>query len=127
MKKKLIFSGMLVCLLALGLALVGCKTDADDDSGGSGTVPVALQGNWLRDSDGTERYLVFITNAFATDSDSFADAKKDAEDYAKRGEVVTSVTADKIEYKAWGETKSISYAIAGDKLTFDGSTYTKQP
>ena len=41
MKKKLIFSGMLVCLLALGLALVGCKTDGDDDSGGDGGASVA--------------------------------------------------------------------------------------
>ena len=124
---------VLTLALVFAIGLAGCPTDSGGGGGGggsdsgSGTVPVALQGNWLRDSDGTERYLVFITNAFATDSDSFADAKKDAEDYAKRGEVVTSVTADKIEYKVWGETKSISYAIAGDKLTFDVSTYTKQP
>jgi hypothetical protein len=34
MNKKLIFGTMLVCLLALSLALIGCPTD--DDGGGSG-------------------------------------------------------------------------------------------
>jgi hypothetical protein len=33
MKKKLILSAMLVCLLAIGLSLLGCPTDGGDDGG----------------------------------------------------------------------------------------------
>ncbi|MDR1317001.1 MAG: hypothetical protein LBK13_09030 [Spirochaetales bacterium] len=34
MKKKLVFSAMLVCLLAWGLTLIGCSTGSDDDDAG---------------------------------------------------------------------------------------------
>ena len=127
MKKKLVFSGMLVCLLALGLSMIACDNGTTGGDGGSETVPAALQGNWLRDSDGSERYLVFVSNNFHTSSSSFASAKADAEDWARRGYGVTSVTADTIVYKTAIDTRSATYAIAGDKLTFDGRTYTKQP
>ena len=47
MKKKLIVSGMLVCLLALSFALFGCKTDATDgEGGGDDGLPAAMQGTW---------------------------------------------------------------------------------
>ena len=46
MKKKLIVSGMLVCLLALSFALFGCKTDADEGGGGDSGFPSDLQGTW---------------------------------------------------------------------------------
>ena len=135
------FVGLCVLLIG-GFVLAGCDTGGGGGGGGdnnnpplpsSGTVPAALQGNWLRDTDTTEQYLVFITNAFTSSSTSFANAKRDAEGFARSGDVVTSVTADKIEYKAGGETKSINYAIANGKLTLSGNnttyygTYTKQP
>jgi hypothetical protein len=37
MKRKLIFGAMLICLLVLGLTLIGCPTDSDDDGGGGGS------------------------------------------------------------------------------------------
>jgi hypothetical protein len=43
MKKKLIFSAMLVCLLALGLGLTGCSSDDDGDVSNNG---FSLVGNW---------------------------------------------------------------------------------
>jgi hypothetical protein len=48
MKKKLVFSAMLVCLLALGFALAGCSSDDD----GGGTIDTAkLKGTWVKDGD----------------------------------------------------------------------------
>jgi hypothetical protein len=54
MKNKLFFLIMLICLLTL--SFIGCK---NDDNEGGGKVPSALQGNWLRDSQGIERHLTF--------------------------------------------------------------------
>jgi hypothetical protein len=59
MNKKLIFGTMLVCLLALSLALIGCPTDSDDGGGGGGSgVPADHQGTWKSDS----RTIMFDEN-----------------------------------------------------------------
>jgi hypothetical protein len=42
MKKKIVLSAMLVCLLVLGLTLIGCPTDSDDDF----TI-TKLEGKWV--------------------------------------------------------------------------------
>jgi hypothetical protein len=51
MKKKLVLSAMLVCLLTLGLSLLGCPTDGGDDGGGGGgpTVDERYQGIYVND------------------------------------------------------------------------------
>jgi hypothetical protein len=47
MKKKLLFSAMLVCLLALGLTGCGDKDSGDSSSpGGGGSIPTELVGSW---------------------------------------------------------------------------------
>jgi hypothetical protein len=48
MKNKLFVLGMLAVMLALGLVLAGCKTDAEDDSSGGG-IPDELLGVWQED------------------------------------------------------------------------------
>ncbi|MDR1637599.1 MAG: hypothetical protein LBR93_09700 [Treponema sp.] len=127
--KKLNLLVMLVSLLALSLALIGCPTDSDDDGGGGGgNVPTELIGNWLRDSGGTERYLVFNANGWGTDNDSFADV----EFYW----VITSATENKIEYQhrlgADVGTGSFEWTVSESILTISNSddlsagTYTKQ-
>jgi hypothetical protein len=134
MKKKLIFPAMPLALLALGLALVGCSTDSDD----GGKVPVALQGNWLRDSGGTERYLRFNDSRWEReDSGPVSDA------YINGGWVVTSGAGNKIEYQhEWypdfDVKGSFEWAVSadGNTLTISNSdhegylsngTYTKLP
>jgi hypothetical protein len=51
MKKKLVLSAMLVCLLALGLGLAGCPTE-DDDSGGGAKLPGNLQNTKWENNNG---------------------------------------------------------------------------
>lgn len=127
--------GMIALAAVIGIGLAGCPTEDDSGGGGGDIVPAELQGNWLRDTDGTEKYLVFTGSRWGTDSDSFTDAKDDA------GWVITSVAAGKVEYQSeyypHMDTKgSFNYAIAGTKLTISNSdheshmsngTYTKQP
>jgi len=52
MNKKPIFLAMLVVLLALSLAFVGCKSD--DDGGGSG--PPSLDGTWSQPDNTAIRF-----------------------------------------------------------------------
>jgi hypothetical protein len=131
MNKRLLFwVGTGAMVLALALVFAACdngSTGSGNDD--SGNVPAALQGNWLRDGEGTENYLVFTASRWGTDSDSFDDAKEDAD------WVVTSATADKIEYKSdiMDSTGSFNWSINGTTLTISNSsslpangTYTKQ-
>jgi hypothetical protein len=55
MKKKLVFSAMLVCLLALGLALTGCSSD---DGGGGVSLPGNLRNTTWKDGDDTLEFKV---------------------------------------------------------------------
>jgi hypothetical protein len=120
MKKKLVLSAMLVALLALGLSLVGCPTEDDDDGGGGGggIVPTELQGNWLRDTAGTERHLRITSNGWGKQSDNFPN---DDEIYF----IITSSTGTKIDYhhKFSNDMESFNWVVSGTTLTITGSTY----
>jgi hypothetical protein len=133
MKRKVIFSAMSVILLALGFALVGCSPDPDD----GGKVPVALQGNWRRESEGTERYLRFSDSRWARESDGPV-----SDSDLSKGWVVTSSAGNKIEYQhnlsQLDMTGSFEWAVSADGniLTISNSehenylsngAYTKLP
>jgi hypothetical protein len=134
MKRKLIFSAMPAVLLALGLALTGCSPDPDD----GGKVPVALQGNWLRDSGGTEGYLRFSDSRWARESDGPV-----TDSDLSEGWIVTSGAGNKIEYQhnlypQLDLTGSFEWAVSadGNVLTISNSdhesylsngAYTKLP
>jgi uncharacterized lipoprotein NlpE involved in copper resistance len=63
MKKKLVLSAMLVCLLALGLALIGC----DNGSTSGDIVPIELQGTWVNPSVGTGTLYGSLLTTTGTD------------------------------------------------------------
>jgi hypothetical protein len=143
--KGLFVLGVIAIGAVIGFSLAGCPTGGGGggdpgtnpgnttDTGSGGKVPKELQGNWLRDAEGAERYLVFTADRWGTDSGSFADAKRDAT------WVVTSATADKIEYQEEdyplvSSKGSFNWVINGTTLTITNSgiylsnaTYTKQP
>lgn len=55
MKKRLIFLGMLVCLLALGLVFVSCDNGSTSGGGGGGGgIPAELVAKWYRDEACTQ-------------------------------------------------------------------------
>ena len=112
----------------IGFSMTAC--DNDKDGGDGGKVPEALQGNWLRDSEGTERHLKFTKDGWGTKTGSFDDVGI--------YKIVTSATDNKIEweYKQANMTGSFEYTISGPTLTItrggshepasDGDTFTKQ-
>ncbi|MDR0375014.1 MAG: hypothetical protein LBH85_04745, partial [Treponema sp.] len=55
MKKKLFFAGMLACVLAFGLAVVGCG--GDDDSGNTDPKKIVITG--LGDESGQVAIMLF--------------------------------------------------------------------
>ncbi|MCL1817528.1 MAG: hypothetical protein FWG35_01265 [Spirochaetaceae bacterium] len=114
MKIKPIFLVMLVCLLTLSFGLVSCGS-TDDGGGGGGNVPAALQGNWLRDDAGTERYLKFTKDGWGTDSTSFGGVSIHF--------IVTAATATTITWNLqYVGTGSFDYDISGSTLTISNST-----
>ena len=133
--------GILGLLLVFGLILTVCKNDGDDGgdngggNGGGDIVPAELKGHWLRDTEGTERYLVFTGSRWGTDSDSFTDAEEDA------SWVITSAAAGKVEYQSdyypqVSAKGSFNWTINATTLTISNTshenymsdgTYTKQP
>jgi uncharacterized lipoprotein NlpE involved in copper resistance len=70
MKKKLIFGAMLVCLLALGLMVVGCDNGSTDDGGGGGGggIPAELVGNWYSQAAGADIFAFEITSSGKLDN-----------------------------------------------------------
>ena len=131
-KHGLLF-GFAVIAIAAMFTLAGCKTEDDGGSSGSSKVPAELKGHWLRDSDGTERYLAFTDSGWDTDSSSYADAEKDA------SWVITSAVGNKVDYQSkyypQVDTQgSFEWAVSGTTLTISNSsvpnylsdgTYTK--
>jgi hypothetical protein len=63
MKKKLVLSAMLVCLLALGLTLIGCPTDGGGGGGGGGgnSWPTEILGQWIG-GNGDYTTVLFINS-----------------------------------------------------------------
>jgi hypothetical protein len=122
MKKKLVLSAMLVCLLTLGLSLLGCPTDSDDGGGGIDTAK--LKGNWIRDDN-------------ANYNIEFGDLKTTGIqiDYSNKNDVIgggtISVNGDVIgsgddSFKVAFEGERLKVSEGkGDFITFNG-TYTKQ-
>ncbi|GHT61627.1 hypothetical protein FACS1894109_20290 [Spirochaetia bacterium] len=110
MKKKLIFSVTLVMVLALGLALVGCKTDDDDSSGGG--VPSELVGKWY--SKASDTVLVFeITSANKL---IMSGVTYDA-----------SVSGKTVSMKMSGVTGgTFDYSISGSEMTITNGTLGAQ-
>jgi hypothetical protein len=111
-------------------SLAGCENGGDDED----IVPAELQGNWLRDSGGTERYLRFSDSRWATESDGPV-----SNEDISNGWVITSAKGNRIEYQsphypAMDTTGSFEWAISGTTLTISNSdhsymsndTYTKQ-
>ena len=107
MNKKLFFLVMLVCLLALSLALVGCKTDDDDDRD---SIPAALVGRWGFSAGGEQ----FRINADGTGT---------------QGDPASIITPTNCKWSVNGKrlsfsyintpgTGSADYSITNGKLTF---------
>jgi heat shock protein HslJ len=132
MIKKRVLSVMLVCLLALGLSLIGCPTEPDDPGGGGGGIaPAELQGNWLRDSEGTERHLRITSNGWGRNTGSFPPDDKISF-------IITASTGNKIDYhhKLFPDApESFEWAVSEPTLTISNSssenymrngTYTKE-
>jgi hypothetical protein len=89
MKKKLFVSAMLVCLLALGLAFVGCSNGSTDD----GPNLFTLNG---------------ITNAMKTEGDTAA--------YVGLFPVSTSKTDAQTDVNAFRQGNTTTYIVAGEDV-----------
>jgi hypothetical protein len=58
MKKKLFLVAMAACVLALGLVLIGCKSDSDDEGGGDDTGgDIVWAGTWKQIKDANDAAL----------------------------------------------------------------------
>ena len=126
MKNSIKLFGIIAMVAIIGFSMTAC--DNGSTGGGGGKVPEALRGNWLRDSEGTERHLKFTKDGWGTKTGSFDDVGI--------YKIVTSATVNKIEweYKQANMTGSFNYSISGSTLTISNGgnqdpgegTYTKQ-
>jgi hypothetical protein len=122
MNKKLLFSGILVCLLVFSIGLMGCGDGAGDGDGdgggGSGGVPTELQGTWVGS----------VTRTFTkTQLDS---GHVYPDNVSVSGSTITVYLGTTTEKEG-----TATYAISGSTLTISSSTaiyslpdgtYTKQ-
>jgi hypothetical protein len=135
MKNVFKILGVIALVAVIGFGVAACKSDDDDDDGdggGGGLVPKELKGNWLRDTEGSERYLTFTDSKWWTNTDGFVTT-------GKTGWDVKSASGNKIEYQDnFGSgLKNFTWSVSGSTLTILTSsddrylsadaTYTKQP
>jgi hypothetical protein len=127
MKKKLVLSAMLVCLLALGLSLSGCPTDGGDDDGG-GKLPANLQNTkWEDDGDilefKTDQIVLVQSNNTRTRTFNVVNAVENGQIMA--AEVYGDYTDDPEEFCSSYTVAETTLDLKGER-SFSG-TYTKQP
>jgi hypothetical protein len=84
MNKKLLFSGILVCLLIFSFALTGCPTDPDDDGGGKSALVAKLSAGNIFEEDGTAKWI-------------------------KDGEATTTILFEKAHNDYFGDFLQVSY------------------
>jgi hypothetical protein len=122
MNKKLDLLVMLICMLALGLALIGCPTDSDDDGGSGNTATIIIK------NQSGAPIRVELEDVWESASGSKISSGLEAKtiDANAEGTWALECTGDRawVNIKIGGKTEWYLYDVkVGDtaKFTWDGS------
>jgi hypothetical protein len=112
MKKKLLFSAMLVCLLALGFT--GCGGGGGDPSSpGGGSIPSELVGTWGKVTSPTQFQRVFTINSDG--SGIWGDPDMSGASCS------WTVSGNRLTLQMAGQEGSIDWSVSNNKLTLSGT------
>jgi hypothetical protein len=118
-KKRLVFSAMLVCLLAFGLAFVSCD-NGTTNPGGDGNVPANLRNTkWERDN---------YTMEFTANQAIYIENRESGEPRTRTFDIVSAAENGKImgaerygSYIDDEEEFCSSYSVSGNTLNLSGN------
>jgi hypothetical protein len=100
--------GIIAFVAVINFGLAGCKTDADDDDDGAGSIPTELVGKWGKSS--------------VTAFEIKADRSGTWGDPASGGVACSwNVSGNRLTFTYSGQSGSIEYSVSGDKLTLSGT------
>jgi len=112
MKRKIVLSAVLVCLLAIGLVLAGCDNGSTTSGGNDGS----LDGTWNK----SPMTLVISGSSYTS--------KYSGQNYGKgtisyNGSAITLISTHKWSESTWvsfSETVTCNYSLSGNTYTLSG-------